>query len=108
MTAQILQSSLQVRFCSFTMQDSYKNIRPETILIFASDSLRLEYPFLVGFEKFRPASGHTYRVGDTRRERYLRRHPKRQGISVEEDFKMQHDIYSLGVCLLEIGKWTSL
>jgi hypothetical protein len=85
----------------------HKNIRPETILVFAGDSLGLGYPFLVGFEKFRPTDRLTYRAGDTRWERNLYQHPKRQGISVEEDFKMQHDIYSLGVCLLEIGLWTS-
>ncbi|KIX07875.1 uncharacterized protein Z518_02529 [Rhinocladiella mackenziei CBS 650.93] len=85
----------------------HKNIRPETILVFTGDSLGLGYPFLVGFEKFRPTDRLTYRVGDARWERNLYRHPQRQGISVEEDFKMQHDIYSLGVCLLEIGLWTS-
>lgn len=35
------------------------------------------------------------------------RHPTRQGLHPEVDYQMQHDIYSLGVVLLEIGLWTS-
>lgn len=35
------------------------------------------------------------------------RHPSRQGAHPEIDYQMQHDIYSLGVVLLEIGLWTS-
>jgi hypothetical protein len=35
------------------------------------------------------------------------RHPSRQGTHPEVDYQMQHDIYSLGVVLLEIGLWTS-
>jgi hypothetical protein len=37
----------------------------------------------------------------------LYRHPSRQGEYPEEEYIMQHDIYSLGVCLLEIGLGTS-
>ncbi|KAJ9602315.1 hypothetical protein H2200_013170 [Cladophialophora chaetospira] len=85
----------------------HKNIRPETILVFAGKASPLQHPFLVGFEKFRPSESATYRIGDTRWDRNLYQHPKRQGLTVEEYFKMQHDIYSLGVCLLEIGLWTS-
>lgn len=33
------------------------------------------------------------------------RHPKRQGLQLDERYNMKHDIYSLGVCLLEIGLW---
>jgi hypothetical protein len=35
------------------------------------------------------------------------RHPNRQGTHPEIKYQMQHDIYSLGVVLLEIGLWTS-
>lgn len=35
------------------------------------------------------------------------RHPSRQGTHPEVDYEMRHDIYSLGVVLLEIGLWTS-
>jgi hypothetical protein len=37
----------------------------------------------------------------------LDRHPSRQDTQSEIDYRMQHDIYTLGVVLLEIGLWTS-
>ncbi len=40
-------------------------------------------------------------------DQYTDRHPSRQGMLPEVDYQMQHDIYSLGVVLLEIGLWTS-
>lgn len=45
----------------------HKNIRPETIIVFDHDKeggKGLGSSFLVGFEKFRPAEGMTYRVSD--------------------------------------------
>jgi hypothetical protein len=44
-------------------------------------------------------------LGDSAWEKNLYRHPSRQGSAPTEDYIMQHDIYSLGVCLLEIGLW---
>ncbi|KAE9363176.1 hypothetical protein N431DRAFT_423682 [Stipitochalara longipes BDJ] len=87
----------------------HKNIRPETILVFNNNQQKsiLGQPFLVGFEKFRVADGMTYLVGDSLFEHNLYRHPDRQGTKPEEEYVMQHDIYSLGVCLLEIGLWIS-
>ena len=38
----------------------------------------------------------------------LYQHPTRWGVVAEEAFTMLHDIYSLGVVLLEIGLWQSL
>jgi len=85
----------------------HKNITPETVILLTDSSTGLETPFLVGFEKFRRAEGRTYLSGDAFWEKNLYRHPKRQGDYPEEEYKMQHDIYSLGVCLLEIGLGTS-
>jgi len=85
----------------------HKNIRPETIIIFKDQESSLGSSFLVGFEKFRTADGSTLRSGDSAWERDLYRHPHRQGLKLEEDYIMQHDIYSLGVCLLEVGLWDS-
>jgi hypothetical protein len=46
----------------------HKNIRPETIIVFADEDhggeREMGRSFLVGFEKFRPAEGMTYRTGD--------------------------------------------
>lgn len=85
----------------------HKNMRPETVLGFQCSESKFDLFFLVGFEKIRQADGRTRRSGDTDWEKNLYRHPHRQGLSPEEAFNMQHDIYSLGVCLLEIGLWES-
>lgn len=92
----------------------HKNIRPETILIFPErdrdgndDPSMMGYSFLTGFERIRAADAPTDKYGDIEWQKNLYRHPGRQGVCPEELFIMQHDVYSLGVCLLEIGLWCS-
>lgn len=85
----------------------HKNISPENIIVGQPSSKKLGTPFLVGFERFRFADGRTYMAGDCSWEKNMYRHPKRQGLHPEEEYTMHHDIYSVGVCLLEIGLWTS-
>ncbi|KAF4424034.1 hypothetical protein CFRS1_v006871 [Colletotrichum fructicola] len=63
--------------------------------------------YLLGFDSFRNVNFHTLKVGDDAWERNLYRHPTRQGIQAQEAYIMQHDVYSLGVCLLELGLWDS-
>lgn len=84
----------------------HKNIRPETIIVFTQDG-DLGPSFLIGFEQIRRADSHTNYLGDLNWERNIYRHPVRQGLRLEETFTMQHDIYSLGVCLLELALWHS-
>jgi hypothetical protein len=93
----------------------HKNIRP-TVLVFDdinkttnSKSRRksLGSSFLIGFERVRKAEGRTDKFGDLEWEKNLYRHPFRQGLQPEDIFEMRHDIYSLGVCLLEIALWQS-
>ncbi|OQE01226.1 hypothetical protein PENVUL_c043G07365 [Penicillium vulpinum] len=85
----------------------HKNIRPETILLLGSDESSIGSAFLIGFESFRMASGKTLRKGEASWERCLYQHPDRIGTVSSKDYIMQHDIYSLGVCLLELGLWES-
>lgn len=87
----------------------HKSIRPETMLtISRADEVKLpSIACLVGFQLIRQEDGKTYSVADCRWETNVYRHPRRQGSSVDY-YVMQHDIYSLGVCLLEIGLWESL
>jgi len=85
----------------------HKNIRPETVVLFEDGASSLGSAFLIGFENVRTAEGITFRIGDESWQRDVYRHPQRQGRAPEEDYIMQHDIYSLGVCLLEIGLWQS-
>ncbi|KAH7113568.1 hypothetical protein EDB81DRAFT_670105 [Dactylonectria macrodidyma] len=65
----------------------HKNIRPETILSLSETE--------------------EGRLSSMACLTNLYRHPLRQGNNVDY-YVMQHDIYSLGVCLLEIGLWESL
>ena len=85
----------------------HKNIRPDTVVIFEGLKPREAKAYLVGFERSRPAAAGTTLTGDITFERNLYRHPSRQGTRPEYSYSMQHDIYSLGVCLLEIGLWNS-
>jgi len=90
----------------------HKNVRPEAFMCFSDPETGASVTggqsvYLVGFENFRREEGRTHRTGDDAVERNLYRHPSRQGYSPREDYIMQHDIYSLGVCLLEVGLWYS-
>lgn len=85
----------------------HKNIRPENILVFEEEASSLGAAFLVGFEGFRMADGRTYGHSEALWEKTLYRHPRQQGLLPNEYYLMQHDIYTLGVCLLEIGLWQS-
>ena len=85
----------------------HKNIRPETVLTLQDVHGTALSTFLLGFENLRTEQGRTYLRGDDDWEKNLYRHPSRQGCMPEEEYCMQHDIYSLGVCLLEIGLWAS-
>lgn len=86
----------------------HKNIRPESILCFEENDTTGDcVTVLVGFDSFRAAAGSTLRAGDSEWERNLYRHPSRQGTMPAERFEMRHDVYSLGVCLLEVGLYQS-
>ncbi|KAF5004411.1 hypothetical protein FDECE_9087 [Fusarium decemcellulare] len=110
---QLARAVFYVHFYEFV----HKNIRPETILILGKTKkygdlpeeriLPEETAVLVGFDVIRNVDGKTRRVGDDNWEKDVYRHPNRQGRSPEVDYEMRHDIYSLGVCLLEIGLWES-
>ncbi|KAL4778272.1 hypothetical protein BJX76DRAFT_366507 [Aspergillus varians] len=102
---QLIRSLMFVHTSGFV----HKSIRPETIVVFKEQlSFSILGPsFLIGFERFRPGGAGTFLSGDSSWEKNIYRHPKRQGLHPEERYIMQHDIYSLGVFLLEIGLWDS-
>jgi hypothetical protein len=105
----------------------HKNILPDTILLFetlANDAaptpsnsnrrnpkafpVSLGTAFLVGFERVRKDEADTIPIENTDWSENIYRHPSRQGPNHAEDkFNMLHDVYSLGVCLLEIAMWRS-
>lgn len=90
-------------FFIHTKRFVHKNIRPENILVFQDEKFETCRSYLVGFEKFRADRDHSMKFGDGLWYCDLYRHPERQGSQPEKYFVMQHDIYSLGVVLLEIG-----
>ncbi|KAF4959482.1 hypothetical protein FGADI_1703 [Fusarium gaditjirri] len=85
----------------------HKNITPETILTLGSLDEEHEQMLvcLAGFQLFRYVDAPT-NTSKTEKRRLVYQHPTRVG-SETMNFVMQHDIYSLGVCLLEIGLWQS-
>jgi hypothetical protein len=85
----------------------HKSIRPENIILFRDQESALGSAFLVGFERVRREEDNTKLMEDADWEKNLYRHPQRQGAKIRDRYIMQHDIYSLGVCLLEIGLWSS-
>jgi hypothetical protein len=85
----------------------HKNIRPENVLVFRDQKGDTGRPYLIGFERFRADGALSMMFGDGYWERDLYRHRSRQGLQPEKYFSMQHDIYSLGVVMLEIGLKTS-
>lgn len=86
----------------------HKNIRPETTIVLQDGESELGSLFLTGFKISRMVGEQSGRLGDSDWARNIYRHPQRQGLYPEQDYRMLHDIYSLGVCLLEIGLWESL
>lgn len=98
----------------------HKCIRPESILLFErapGNTPELKYPkqigapYLVDWQHLRrtveaskrDVSGHDWTMA-------MYQHPERQappGSVAEYKYNIGHDIYSLGVCFLEIGLWES-
>lgn len=105
LSKQLARSVMFVHAAGFV----HKNISPATVLVFHDDKGNVELgpSFLIGFERIRKAEGRTEKFGDLDWEKNLYRHPLRQGLHPEDIFEMRHDIYSLGVCLLEIALWES-
>lgn len=85
----------------------HKSVRPESILVFELANSSGRSAFLAGFEGFRRDEGWTQRQSDDAPDKNIYRHASRQGFNPRDEYEMQHDIYSLGVCLLEIGLWGS-
>jgi len=88
----------------------HRALRSDNILIiFPNDDLdkitlkRAELR-ICGFEASRPATDSSLGPYDDQLSRNVYRHPKRWG-TPRELFTQVHDVYSLGVILLEIGLW---
>ncbi|KAF3481764.1 het-s domain protein [Arthroderma uncinatum] len=95
----------------------HKNIRPENIIFLQPagalgdllDNQETPDLFLSGWQYARHID---YSVTNLRNEVTLQKkiyqHPERQLPTSEKEYSMGHDVYSLGVCMLEILTWESL
>ncbi|KAI0149399.1 HET-s/LopB domain protein [Pestalotiopsis sp. NC0098] len=85
----------------------HKSLRSDSIKFFFTEqnsSCIYRDPYLVDFEYSRPEAAATILASDNNLQRNLYRHPDRQGLPTAK-FNKIHDVYSLGVVLLEIGVW---
>jgi hypothetical protein len=64
--------------------------------------------YLTDWRLLRDTRGPTTQTGGTQWTENIYRHPQRQDLEPEARYNIGHDIYSLGVCLLEIGLWDML
>ncbi|KAF2183705.1 hypothetical protein K469DRAFT_667957 [Zopfia rhizophila CBS 207.26] len=88
----------------------HKSLRSESVIFFYQENtmnLLVRFPYLVNFEYSRPQGAGTKLEFDNDCERNLYRHPDRQG-EPRISFTRLHDLYALGVVLLEIGLWQTV
>ncbi|KAL8727202.1 MAG: hypothetical protein Q9181_005795 [Wetmoreana brouardii] len=93
----------------------HKSLRSNTVLMFERADARssrkfpnaLGEPFLSGFMYARPNHAGSWQAKNPLfpDEFDIYRHPDRRGHQPAARFSMCHDVYSLGVILLEIGLW---
>lgn len=92
----------------------HKNIWSRSIAIFTPtqhSTQRYLIPYLAGWESARTTTSASLLVETIDPEQLLYRHPERypdlQG-KTQKVFSAEHDLYALGVVLLEIGLWRTL
>ncbi|KAF5012413.1 hypothetical protein FDECE_1542 [Fusarium decemcellulare] len=94
----------------------YKNIKCDNVVVFGppdggddgyiAENWDFEKPFLIGFDCSRPVDAETRDTVDFTTKNNIYRHPDRWGRSTR--FEKHHDLYSLGILMMEIGCWTTL
>ncbi|KAL0767360.1 hypothetical protein CaCOL14_010210 [Colletotrichum acutatum] len=92
----------------YTPDAGSASIRSENILLLPKDagmSTTLESARLIGFEYSRQDSDFSDQFGESELKRNIYRHPERWGQPTKRFGKI-HDIYALGVVLLEVGLWS--
>jgi serine/threonine protein kinase len=85
----------------------HKAIRARSILMLSKpgDPLTAAKAYLQDWNYVREVSGATTELGESLWPKRIYQHPERQGEYAEAAFETRHDLYSLGVCMLEILLW---
>ncbi|KAI9762165.1 MAG: hypothetical protein M1840_001460 [Geoglossum simile] len=86
----------------------HKSLRSGNIMFFHPDGIGPDWasPWLMGFDYCRPESEFSSQDAADSFEMNIYRHPEQWGYPTEH-FSKKHDIYALGVMMLEIGYWKS-
>jgi hypothetical protein len=86
----------------------HKPIRTRSILIVSNTAGdgSADPMYLHDWTRIRELSGASTMLGEDDWQKRIYQHPQRQGRYVEQVYYPRHDIYSLGVCILEILLWT--
>ncbi|KAJ4290889.1 hypothetical protein N0V90_010085 [Kalmusia sp. IMI 367209] len=84
----------------------HKNFRSRSIVFFHDcEGFMKDNPYLVNFEYTRSTNNDSSHINDDDDEdKHVYRHPLRQR-APQQSFNQVHDLYALGVVLLEIGLW---
>jgi hypothetical protein len=87
----------------------HKSFRSRSIVFFKDGTSRTRFdkPYLVNFEYARAFSSATPWSYDEDEEKNLYRHPDRQR-PPQKSFNQIHDLYALGIVLLEVGLWQNI
>lgn len=107
------QAVLNIHICGWV----HKSIRSSNVILGPSNldvvqsssqgRFQRYIPYLKGFDFSRPNQGRSSGRPATDLITNLYRHPARQGIPTET-FNKEHDLYAVGVVLLEIGLWRTV
>jgi len=86
----------------------HESICSQSVVFFRNHDSKTMYhkPYLVNFEYARPATGDTSFASSEVLSTRVYLHPERQQVPPKK-FRKEHDLYSLGVVLLELGLWES-
>ena len=88
----------------------HQNIRSDNVVFAAPEPLHrfidFSKPWLMGYGSSRSVSSSSVKIFDQNPIHNLYRHPDRWGSTPKGRFDKIHDMYSLGVVLLEISVWS--